>query len=515
MSLSHSTLESLVRLGQFERIVSDSADGSGESHRSLSPDDQLVIAEAMARTGRLESAKGIARSILDRHEYINWHSKCEMILGLVARDLGRIDEAIQSLQHSVRLARERRDPAQAAHSALSAFRIVSERQPPEVVGSLLAEVRQLTTRAGDPHLTALLHESVARQEAQIGNLDEARRHLKIANNLLDTHPNFWLRQLCEINAFCIEFSSSELRLAEEHLRRAKELVAVSGALEQTVVNNLGHVYLQAGKFGKAERTLSGIADSVLPEVRQSALDGLARLYLATGRLAQCERVLDVLAGLQNQDQTAASFPVRSRLITQTRLLLHQMRWSDAALTASAVIEDALKVVDRTTLATGLILRALAMAKAGESTQASRAICAASTVGAWGIREHQGMFMHVYSQIQETRPALGLQSSRRARRVWLGQGNVCAESEFGEVLAAPEDRSSIGGPSEEIAELASRLTSSFVSAFDLAYDPQLLGTELLDAIKVVNCSPDAQLTKSRPDPTNSTTTDRCNLPLLPA
>ncbi len=173
MPLSYSEVESLFRLGRFEEIAAGGMTSLRELQKLPSCDHQLLIAEAMARTGRLESASQIARQLLDRPEWTRGHARCEMILGTVARDLGRIEDALQSLQRSLHSARENGDTAQAARSALAIFRIISERQPPEIVSPLLAEVRRLTTRAAEPHLTALLHESVARQEAQVGNLEQA------------------------------------------------------------------------------------------------------------------------------------------------------------------------------------------------------------------------------------------------------------------------------------------------------------------------------------------------------
>ena len=189
MPLTYSEVESLFRLGRFNEIAADCGTALGEIQRLPSYDHQLTIAESLGRTGRLETASYIARQVLSRPDHVRGHARCEMILGTIARDLGRIDEAMQSLQRSLHAAKETSDISQAARSALAIFRIVSERQPPEVVTPLLAEVRRLTTRAADPHLTALLHESVARQEAQVGNLEQARRHLRIAYSLLEAHPN--------------------------------------------------------------------------------------------------------------------------------------------------------------------------------------------------------------------------------------------------------------------------------------------------------------------------------------
>ena len=151
---------------------------------------------------------------------------------------------------SLHSAKENGDSAEAARSALALFRIISERQPPEVVSSLLAEVRRLTTRAA---YYTLPHSYTSRwpvKKRRVGSLEQARRHLRIAFSLLDMHPNAWLLQLCEINAFCIEFFNSDLRSAEEHLERAKRSGAISGASESTVLNNLAHLYLETASLVK-------------------------------------------------------------------------------------------------------------------------------------------------------------------------------------------------------------------------------------------------------------------------
>ena len=505
MPLSYSEVESLFRLGRFQEICTDSAGALRDVQRLPSYEHQLLIAESLARTGRLESASHVARQVIIRSD---GHPRAEMILGIIARDLGRMDEALQSLQRSLHSAKEGGDIAQAARSALAIFRIISERQPPEIVGPLLSEVRRLTMRSAEPHLTALLHESVARQEAQVGNLAQARRHLKIARSLLEAHPNAWLQQLCEINAFCIEFFDSDLALAEQHLDRARRFGAISGTSESTVLNNLGHLYVETGKFNKAERTFLGLADSKIDEVRQSVLDGLARLYIATNRLSECERALDTLTELQTSDQSEMPFPARSSLITRTRLLLRQRKWQHAARLADVAIEEARKIGDRKIECTALMLRALAMVHAEKPDEASRSIARANELGAWGLREHLGMFWQVCSQIQQTHRDLQTQSLARAKRIWREQGNACAENES-DVLATRTLREA-DTSSRLDSHLGSRLAASLASAFDLSHDAHLLGSELIEAIHSTNCSPEVRVMKSRLSVTSSTA--HCVLPL---
>jgi DNA-binding NtrC family response regulator len=506
MPLSYSEVEALFHLGRFEEIALDSASALREIQKLPSLDHQLLIAESLVRTGRIESANLLARQVLDRSELSRGHARCEMILGTIARDLGHIDDAIQLLQRSIHSAKEQGDLAQAARSALALFRIISERQPPEVVGPLLADVRRLTTRAADPQLTALLHESVARQEAQVGNLEQARRHLKIAYSLLERHPNTWLQQLCDINAFCIEFSNSDLYLAEEHLNRAKRLGVISGTLESTVLNNLGHLYLETGKFGKAERLLIGLADSKIDEVRKSALDGLARLFIATNRLEECEQSLNTLMALQDGGVSDLPFPARSSLITRIRLLLHQRKWSSATSVADVAIGEARKLGDGKTLCTALMLRALALINEGRSDEASSCIVQANELGAWRLREHIGMFWQVCAQIQRSSPDLQKNSHERARRIWREQGNVSADK----ASYPPAYASAISGrpQSNDASDLTASLASSLASAFDLSYNAFLLGNELASAIRFCDCSPQATVAKSRASHPDSS----CVLPL---
>src|SRR5688572_25587069 len=148
MSLSPSAVESLFRAGKFREIV------TGAERSRLEPtfpvDRLLTIAEASARGGQLERAKRSVCDALQRSSHPNVRSRCELILGLVARDSGLFDEALQRFQTSARIAKECGDARVGALSLLMALRTISERQSIRAVDSLLAGARSLTTRAGDP-----------------------------------------------------------------------------------------------------------------------------------------------------------------------------------------------------------------------------------------------------------------------------------------------------------------------------------------------------------------------------
>jgi DNA-binding NtrC family response regulator/tetratricopeptide (TPR) repeat protein len=492
MSLSPTTVESLFHLGRFREIVSGIDERRPDVAFSI--DQLLTIAEAMVRTGKLERAERIVSDVMQRPLQGPLRARCEVIRGLVARESGRYVEGLQRLQASARIAKECGDIRCAAYSLLMALRMISESQPIRAVDSILAEIRTLTTRAGDPHLTALLHESVAKHEAQVGNLDEARRHLRIANNLLDSYPNVWFEQLCALNAFCIEFLNSDLRKAEQHLKHASKLAESTGAHESIIANNLGHLQLQLGQFAKAEVTLTRLAARSVGEVRYAALEGLGQLFLAVGRLEDCEQILDSLNQFETTPGLTPSFLFRSSLITRLRLLLRQSKWPEAAQAAEVAIREANAISDGTFLAVALFLKALAHHNQG--MQSSEALLTAVQVGASINREYQGMFMQVCSEL--TRGQSDLVASRmtdRAKRVWIERGSAA-------VVADLPTQTGVEVPGFHERKQARSETSAFcavnslAAAFDLTYNARLFGTELKQLIEQARCSPKVQVVQQR-------------------
>jgi hypothetical protein len=136
MSLSPTAVDSLFRLGRFREIVSDVDQKRWDF--ALSVDQLLIVAEAMARTGRLERAERIVLDLLQRPIQGSLRARCEMIRGLVARESGRFDEGLQRLQTAARIAKESGDVRCAAFSLLVALRMISEGQPIRSVDSIFA-----------------------------------------------------------------------------------------------------------------------------------------------------------------------------------------------------------------------------------------------------------------------------------------------------------------------------------------------------------------------------------------
>ena len=491
MSSGVSLVESLYRLGKLKEIV---AILDKRADTSFTGEQLLIIAEAMVRTGQVSRAKRMAVELGQRLPPGPLHARCELILGLIARESGLIEEGLMRLKTSARLAKESGDLRCEATSLLMAFRLISENPPIRGVESILTDVRALTTRAGDPHLTALLHESVAKHEAQVGGLDEARRHLRIASQLLESYPNAWLEQLCALNGFCIDYLNSDLKAAERHLKRASKLADVTGALEPIVANNSGHLQIQLGKFSDAETTLNRLAAESVGEVLFGTMEGLGQLHLAAGRLDECERALDALSEIEQTPGFTRSWPFRSSLITRLRLLMRQSRWDEAGTVADVAIREAGAMHDTNFLGVALFLKALAHHKGGSQRLAAIAVLRAVKIDALANREYQGLFMEVCSDlIREQSSYLSTRFNARAMRVMGERGARLHETEqvqgIGGVYTEPQPDAFDSTP--EIHSF--RAVNSLAAAFDLAYNRRLLGEELKQLIEDVRCSTSVRLT----------------------
>lgn len=485
MTTSGAAIGHHFRAGRFLDVVAE---------EGATLEQRLIQAEACARMGRLDAAAALAVGVFAETSDPVAHARCESVLALLALNGGYVIEALQRLQRATKTLLEARRWSDAAACDIFAFRILAERQQPELLNHRLAELRRLVLRAGDPQVAALFHEAVARHEAQRGSVREALQHLQIAGSLLRVEPNAWIEQLCSVAHFCISCSQCDFASARAHLRRALELVAVTGALESMLRAHEGHLLLQLGKFTKAESLLRRVANHGRGEAAQRALDGLARVYLATGRLDKCEEILHRLRQLRDESGSTPSYPFRASLITEVHLAVRRAQWRLALETAQCAVDEGSRMHDRSLLTAGRLLLAQALYSVGSLQDSARVICEAVSRGTSDLLEQQGLFAHVCSKLcQVGHPRLWFQRASRAQRIWHHQGNMGAAAEHSE---SAEDSPAVGEAGNSRGGSApSLLTDLFASAFDLAYAPRLLAAELEQAIRLLDCSPEVRLVES--------------------
>ena len=136
---------------------------------------------------------------------------------------------------------------------------------------------------------------------------------------------------------------------------------------------------------------------------------------------------------------------------------------------------------------------------------------ASELGAWSLREHLGMFWQLCSQIQRSSRESTRAVSAKSTANLAGTGQRLRRK--GTRDHRPADSVAFetrDNASHDGSQFGSRLASSLASVFDLSHDAGLLGNELMDAIRLTNCSPDVRIARARAHPPSAGTS--CSIAL---
>jgi DNA-binding NtrC family response regulator len=369
--------------------------------------------------------------------------------------------------------------------------------------ALLADVRKSVSSAGDPHLAAYLHDSVAAMEAQKGRTSEAERHLRVARSLLQFKPNAWIEQLVAINASCIALIECDSKRFERYAAEGRKLSAITGHSNSDAVmdTNDAHFALLSGDFAKASNLLNRILHaSAGIYVELAALEGLARIHLVSGHLVDCDKTLARIESLRRERLTS-TYTVRGAATLRVKLLMRQGRWSEAADLARTELDEFSKVNDAGSAVSLTMARSVALVCSGGIAASAQHIFEAGMLGAPQFREHQADYFHARGLILKRtgRSKTAAASKERSSRIWTAQGNkygpvdAKALDEIAAASAAQRDEERLSHLT--LDERADILTDSLAAAFDLAYNARLLGQELLFAIHQLDV-PGAEIIETR-------------------
>ena len=383
----------LFETGHFATISKGIGSGINQVHQ-LPPRARSLLAQTLVYTGRLVLASQFANSIDSANAPLTAQAESRIAIGFLRKREGRIDDACAEFQLATRLAKEAGDNRLYAWAQAHLFRVLADGLLEPHLTALLAEVRKSVSNAGDSHLAAFLHDSVAAMEAQRGRTSEAERHLRVARNLLQFRPNTWIEQLVAINASCIALIERDSPRFERHAAEGRRLSAVTGHTnsEGVMDTNHAHFSLISGDFAKAAGLLQKILNS--PSgiyVELAAHEGLARLHLALGQLDDCDRVLKRIESLRG-DRLQSAYTVRGAATLRVRLLIRQGKWREASDLARIELAEFSKVNDSGSAVALRMSRALALACSGNNHESSQDILDASILGGATLHEHQAEYL---------------------------------------------------------------------------------------------------------------------------
>src|SRR5437762_4218684 len=215
---------------------------------------EVLKAELLQVLGRLSEARDHAWFLLKKSDRLPQadRSSCETVLGCVAREEARIDDAITHLQRAIAAARSAKDLLRLCRAQTHLIAIISDRYGPDASAPLIAELRANAIKAGDFHTTVALHLFVGEAEAKRGLLERASRHVGLAIGLLSQNTNCWLESMAENLMLAIGLMRSDLQGALPHGLKAAELAEKSGSaiMLRASLGNLGNLFYLLGDFEK-------------------------------------------------------------------------------------------------------------------------------------------------------------------------------------------------------------------------------------------------------------------------
>ncbi len=372
-----------AQAGRFSAALRRIQESEGAFSGSDTQSYRVLKAEMLGHTGLQEQAKELAETVLRSNGlHAALGSRCQAVVGGTLFDDGDLDEALESLQRSVRLAEESGDVEQLCWSQLRLMATLADVSSPESVVTLAADLRHNSARSGNPHIAAGLRIYQARIDAKRGALHNTKHNLSIATSLLRDAPNAWLEGILQLDLCVVSQIQADLDGAVGAARHAMECGEISGHLrtQAAALGNLGQLCLYQGDLRSSEDHLKRAlrVSSSTRNVHLSLLDSYAQLKLTQGQLDECQELLEEIDRLNPpRDRYQPSWLDLWIHQTKIRLLLRREGWTEAADLASAAIEIAAAREDRLLGGLFRVLKADALAHLDRHVEAGQLLADAS------------------------------------------------------------------------------------------------------------------------------------------
>jgi transcriptional regulator with PAS, ATPase and Fis domain/tetratricopeptide (TPR) repeat protein len=303
---------------------------------------QMVRGELLERVGRTREARHLIQQTLAIKTLgASDRSLGEFVLARVDIDTGDIEGALSHLNRSISLAQKAGDFERVCSAQLKLLLVLSDGVGASATGTLLAEVRANAARTGNPRILAAVHVYFAQIEALRGSVESARRHIRLAVQLLKDAPNFWLESVVENINVALSIMASELEAAEIHSRKAAQLAARTGGATEYAVNeaNSGIVLQLLGRLDQAVECYERTIRLLVPgsQNHSGAIESLARVRLTQRRFDDCEALLSQIEQAPRALRTRATYVYRHALVTRAQL---SIRKGDSTKAARALDEAA-------------------------------------------------------------------------------------------------------------------------------------------------------------------------------
>jgi DNA-binding NtrC family response regulator/tetratricopeptide (TPR) repeat protein len=323
----------LLRRGRFSETITLLQQHSKPLAKRKDQLASAILADAFQRTGFNREAENIAIINLRKNEgHPEANAWFHFVLGNVLRERSDLVGATKQFQIATTLPTSHHEFLCWAHLRLLAT--VADLNGRQMAIARLDEVKRILTRFGDPRPFAALHLWHVETDTIAGALENARRHLNIAESLLSNVDDVWLHGYLAINASVLNYYSADVISARQCAEKAASYAQASGhrTTRRAAYANLGYFEYSCGQLSKAEEYFEkalhcsehGSANEI------AILDNIAETKLERGDLEGCRSILSQIDSLAAHANDAKRRHYTAwALQTRIRLYLREDRQVDA------------------------------------------------------------------------------------------------------------------------------------------------------------------------------------------
>jgi tetratricopeptide (TPR) repeat protein len=230
-------------------------------HPGASDFDALAFkSEVLYFRGNFKPALELCETLLKRHEAEGRiRASLLLVAGACACELGDDASGLDRLEKAAALAKRTEDWTLLSRIHLQMLeRSADSGTPYDLSLPLCATAVRAVHRSGDRSVLAEAHVTFARLEARAGAVDQATRHLRHLDRLLDQHPNRWLSASGRLTESILLSLQGDLQGACEAAASAGEASASIGWTkgEAIAAANLAFFYASLGRLDEGRLSLN-------------------------------------------------------------------------------------------------------------------------------------------------------------------------------------------------------------------------------------------------------------------
>ena len=323
----------VIRRGRFleaaEQLRSYTREPHSQQQRLFA---DAVLADVLQRIGDNQAAIDLATELLpSASSFPEVASILRFSLGNVLRERGDLAHALEQFQTAITLS------VHAETLGWMQLRLVAtigEFRGWEAAATRLDEVRRTIAKSGNSRLLSALHLWFVEVETSRGDLDSARRHLKVADSLLEEMDDCWLQGYLAINTCVLLYHTGDVAGALHWVHKAISHARQSGhqTTRRAAHANLGYFQFALGNLSEANTAFQTALECCEPGSTHEIviLDNIAETKLQLGDLDGCRTILTKLEGLGDRaiDSRRRQYNIWA-LHTKIRLLLRDGRIEEA------------------------------------------------------------------------------------------------------------------------------------------------------------------------------------------